>query len=67
MNTTGWFLVVLLTSGVRADLGPQEDCVAVAREWMKEAQAWEVRTGVPPDAMWACIPPDVYEIVRVKQ
>ena len=67
MDTKGWILMVLLTHDVRADLGPQRDCVRSAIVWMREAQAWERRTGAPQDAMWACVPPDLYQIVRVSR
>lgn len=67
MDTKGWILMVLLTHGVRADLGPQQDCVQAARAWMHEARAWERRSGMPQDAMWVCVPPEVYEVVRVRR
>lgn len=69
MSTTAqWTLILMLAHGLRVDLGPQADCVGVAQEWMHAARAWELRSGVEPAAMWACIPPDVaYRLERVSR
>lgn len=58
MDTNGWILVVMLAAnGESVELGPQPDCVTAARAWMKEARAWETRSGVEPGSMWVCVPP----------
>lgn len=57
-NTKGWTLIVMLATATNAvELGPQSDCVKAARAWMKEARAWEARSGVEPGSMWECVPP----------
>ncbi len=57
-DTKGWILYVMLaTSGGSIEIGPKPDCVAAAREWMKEARAWEARSNLEPGSMWVCVPP----------
>jgi hypothetical protein len=58
VDTKGWILFVMLAAtGESVEVGPQPDCVTTARAWMKEAKAWEVRSGVNPASMWVCVPP----------